>query len=83
MVMYETVDKLFAQTGYKPEEIDILIAVCSCFSPTPSLASMLVNHFKMRSDILSHNLAGMGCSAGVIAVDVAKHFLEVSLVLHF
>lgn len=58
-------------------QMDILINVCSCFSPTPSLASMIINHFKMRTDILSHNLAGMGCSAGVIAVDVAKHFLEV------
>ena len=51
--------------------------VCSCFAPTPSLASMVVNHFKMRTDVLSHNLAGMGCSSGVIAIDMARHYLQV------
>jgi predicted naringenin-chalcone synthase len=60
-------------------QIDILIVVCSCFAPTPSLASMVVNHFKMRTDVLSHNLAGMGCSSGVIAVDMARHYLQVGL----
>ena len=57
-------------------QVDILIVVCSCFAPTPSLASMLVNHFKMRTDVLSHNLAGMGCSGGVVALDMAKQFLQ-------
>ena len=56
--------------------MDILIVVCSCFAPTPSLASMIVNHFKMRTDVLSHNLAGMGCSGGVVALDMAKQFLQ-------
>jgi len=57
-------------------QVDILIVVCSCFAPTPSLASMIVNHFKMRTDVLSHNLAGMGCSGGVVALDMAKQFLQ-------
>ena len=60
-------------------QVDILIVVCSCFAPTPSLASMIVNHFKMRTDVLSHNLAGMGCSGGVVALDMAKQFLQVRL----
>ena len=60
-------------------QVDILIVVCSCFAPTPSLASMIVNHFKMRTDVLSHNLAGMGCSGGVVALDMAKQFLQVCL----
>lgn len=58
-------------------QVDILIAVCSCFAPTPSLASMVVNHFKMRTDVLSHNLAGMGCSSGVIGIDMARNYLQV------
>ena len=37
---------------------------------------MIVNHFKMRTDVLSHNLAGMGCSGGVVALDMAKQFLQ-------
>ncbi len=31
----------------------------------------------MRSDILNYNLSGMGCSAGVIAIDLAKDLLQV------
>ena len=59
--------------------MDILIVICSCFAPTPSLASMVVNHFKMRTDVLSHNLSGMGCSSGVIGIDMARHYLQVTL----
>lgn len=38
---------------------------------------MIINHFKMRSNIVSYNLAGMGCSAGVIAINMAKELLQV------
>ncbi len=37
---------------------------------------MVVNHFKMRGDIISYNLAGMGCSAGVIAIGLAERILR-------
>lgn len=33
---------------------------CSLFNPTPSLSAMIINHFKMRSDIDSFNLGGRG-----------------------
>ena len=75
-VLYETVHKLFKQAGVGAQDIDILIVVCSCFAPTPSLASMIVNHFKMRTDVLSHNLAGMGCSSGAVAIDMARNYLQ-------
>lgn len=58
-------------------QIDILVVNCSLFNPTPSLSAMIVNHFKMRSNIVSYNLGGMGCSAGVIAVGLAKEQLQV------
>ncbi len=38
---------------------------------------MIVNHFKMKSNIVSYNLSGMGCSAGVIAISLAKELLQV------
>nr|BBJ25283.1 3-ketoacyl-ACP synthase-2 [Coccomyxa sp. Obi] len=76
MVLFETVHKLLKTTGVDAQDIDILIVVCSCFAPTPSLASMVVNHFKMRTDVLSHNLSGMGCSSGVIGIDMARHYLQ-------
>lgn len=58
-------------------QIDILVVNCSLFNPTPSLSAMIVNHFKMRSNIVSYNLGGMGCSAGVIAVGLAREQLQV------
>jgi len=37
----------------------------------------MINKYKMRSDILNYNLSGMGCSAGVISIDLAKDLLQV------
>ena len=39
---------------------------------------MLVNKFKMRDDVLSFNLGGMGCSASVISVDLVRRLLRSS-----
>ena len=38
---------------------------------------MIVNHYKMRGNVKSFNLGGMGCSAGVIAIDLARDLLQV------
>ncbi|KAF8379932.1 hypothetical protein HHK36_027397 [Tetracentron sinense] len=76
LVMFGALDSLFNKTGVKPRDISILIVNCSLFNPTPSLSSMIVNHYKMRSDIKSFNLGGMGCSAGLISVDLAKDLLR-------
>lgn len=75
-VMFGALDSLFKKTGIKTEDISILIVNCSLFNPTPSLSSMIVNHYKLRPDIKSFNLGGMGCSAGLISVDLAKHLLK-------
>ncbi len=42
--------------GVHPKQIGILVVNCSLFNPTPSLAAMVINHFKMRSNIISYNL---------------------------
>ncbi|KIY93827.1 3-ketoacyl-CoA synthase 5 [Monoraphidium neglectum] len=62
--------------GIKPEQIDILISNCSIFCPTPSLASMLINKFKLRRDIEAYHLGGMGCSIGVVAVGLVRDMLK-------
>jgi 3-ketoacyl-CoA synthase len=76
MVLFTTVAELLRQTRTKAEDIDILIVNCSLFNPTPSLSSMIVNHFKMKSSIRTYNLSGMGCSAGLISIDLAKDLLQ-------
>lgn len=76
-VMYGAIDDLFAKTSVKPKDIGILIVNCSLFNPTPSLSAMVVNHYKLRGNITSYNLGGMGCSAGLISIDLAKDLLQV------
>ncbi|KAI3949346.1 hypothetical protein MKW98_023283 [Papaver atlanticum] len=76
-VMFGALDILFSTTSVKPKDIGILVVNCSLFNPTPSLSAMIVNKYKLRSNIKSFNLGGMGCSAGVISVDLAKDLLQV------
>ncbi|CAL4889292.1 unnamed protein product [Urochloa decumbens] len=75
-VMFGAVDEVLAKTGVNPKDIGVLVVNCSLFNPTPSLSAMVVNHYKLRGNVASYNLGGMGCSAGVIAVDLAKDLLQ-------
>ncbi|CAL8996794.1 unnamed protein product [Prunus brigantina] len=77
MVMFGALDQLFEKTSIKPKDIGILIVNCSLFNPTPSLSAMVINHYKLRGNIISYNLGGMGCSAGLISIDLAKDLLRV------
>lgn len=76
-VMFGAIDELLAKTGIKPKDIGILVVNCSLFNPTPSLSAMVVNHYKLRGNIVSYNLGGMGCSAGLLSIDLAKDLLQV------
>ncbi|GFZ08399.1 3-ketoacyl-CoA synthase 11 [Actinidia rufa] len=76
-VMFGAIDELLAKTSVKPKDIGILVVNCSLFNPTPSLSAMIVNHYKLRGNIVSYNLGGMGCSAGLISIDLAKDLLQV------
>ncbi|XP_076940535.1 3-ketoacyl-CoA synthase 4-like [Bidens hawaiensis] len=76
-VMFGALDNLFKSTNVNPKDVGILVVNCSLFNPTPSLSSMIVNKYKLWGNIRTFNLGGMGCSAGVIAVDLAKDMLQV------
>uniref|UniRef100_A0A7N0TG85 3-ketoacyl-CoA synthase n=1 Tax=Kalanchoe fedtschenkoi TaxID=63787 RepID=A0A7N0TG85_KALFE len=76
-VLFSTAADLFSKHDIKPECIDILICNCSLVAPVPSVASMVVNRFGLRADIKSFNLSGMGCSAGILSVNLAKNLLKV------
>jgi 3-ketoacyl-CoA synthase len=75
MVMFGSVQELLKSTGISARQIDVLVTNCSLFNPTPSLAAMVINHFGMRSDVDAFSLGGMGCSAGILAVDLARKLL--------
>ncbi|XP_010469044.1 PREDICTED: 3-ketoacyl-CoA synthase 2-like [Camelina sativa] len=76
-VMFGAIDAVLKKTGVKPKDIGILVVNCSLFNPTPSLSAMIVNKYKLRGNILSYSLGGMGCSAGIISIDLAKQLLQV------
>ncbi|KAK7390740.1 hypothetical protein VNO78_18787 [Psophocarpus tetragonolobus] len=75
-IMFDTLDGLFKKTGIRPSEVDILVVNVSLFSPAPSLSARIINRYKMRENIKSFNLAGMGCSASVVAIDVVQQLFQ-------
>lgn len=77
MALFGAMEEVMRSNGVRPHDIDILVVNSSVFCPTPSLSAMVVNHFKLRENIESFNLGGMGCSAGVLAVGLARDLLQV------
>ncbi|KAL8243209.1 hypothetical protein R6Q59_009467 [Mikania micrantha] len=73
--IFSAVDSLLSKTNISPEEIDVVIVTCGGFSPSPSLSSLIVNHYNMKPDVKTYNLSGMGCSSGVLTVDLARRIL--------
>ncbi|XP_057535032.1 3-ketoacyl-CoA synthase 12-like [Amaranthus tricolor] len=70
------VENLLAKSDISPQDIDVLVVNVSLFSPSPSLASRIVNHYKMRDDIKVYNLSGMGCSASMISINVVQNIFR-------
>lgn len=80
MLLFATMDDLFAKTKLPPSHVDVLIVTSSAFNPSPSMSSIIVNKFNLRDDVKTYNLSGMGCSSGGIAVDMARNILQSSRV---
>ncbi|MED6205885.1 3-ketoacyl-CoA synthase 2 [Stylosanthes scabra] len=76
-VIIGAIDEVLMKTKVKAEEIGIIITNCSLLNTTPSLSAMVVNHYRLRHNIVSYNLSGMGCSAGLVAIDLANRLLQV------
>ena len=74
-LFFPTLDDLFAKTGVPPSRVGALVVNCSGFCPAPSLAAIIANRYRMRADVRTFNLSGMGCAAGVAGVDVARRLL--------
>ncbi|CAN0857276.1 3-ketoacyl-CoA synthase 2 [Linum grandiflorum] len=75
--MFGAIDDLLEKSGVSVREIGVLVVNSSLFNPTPSLSAVIVNRYKLRGNLLSYNLGGMGCSAGLISVDLARDLLQV------
>lgn len=75
-VLCDIVQQALQKANVDPKEIDVLVINCSLFSPTPSLCALVVSKFGMRSDVATYNLSGMGCSASLLAIDLAKQLLQ-------
>ena len=80
-VIFTIVKDALEKAAVNPRDIDVLVINCSLFSPTPSLCAMVLNHFGMRSDVVTYNLSGMGCSAGLVSVDSSGRNLKKALVV--
>ncbi|WCJ18297.1 3-ketoacyl-CoA synthase 7 [Euphorbia peplus] len=76
-VVFTVVKDLLSKHKVNPKSIDILISNCSLYCPTPSITAMIINKFGFRSNIKSISLSGMGCSAGLLSVSLAKELLKV------
>jgi 3-ketoacyl-CoA synthase len=74
-VIFDIVEQALQKAKVHPKEIDILVINCSLFSPTPSLCAMVASKFGLRPDCATYNLSGMGCSASLISIDLAKRLL--------
>lgn len=73
---FGAVQDLLNKTGIQPRQIGCVIVNSSLFNPTPSLSACIMNHFKMGSKTINYNLGGMGCSASLVAIDLAKQVLQ-------
>ncbi|CAI0439351.1 unnamed protein product [Linum tenue] len=76
-VAFQVVKDLLSKHRINPKGIDILISNCSIFCPTPSITSMIINRFGLRSNVKSISLSGMGCSAGLISISMIKELFQV------
>ncbi|KAK6136316.1 hypothetical protein DH2020_029937 [Rehmannia glutinosa] len=72
----DTLDRLFRKTGVSPREIDVLVVNVALLSSAPSLTSKIINYYKMRDDVKSFNLTGMGCSGSLISINLVQNIFK-------
>jgi predicted naringenin-chalcone synthase len=69
-------EQVLVRTGIKARDVDFLIVNCSLFCPTPSLCAIIATRFSLKATTRTYNLGGMGCSASLISIDLAKQLLQ-------
>ncbi|WZZ06007.1 hypothetical protein YC2023_091928 [Brassica napus] len=76
-ILFTVVQDLFSKHKIDPKSIDILVSNCSLFCPSPSITSIIINRFGMRSNVKSFSLSGMGCSAGLLSINLVKDLMKI------
>ncbi|KAL6275956.1 hypothetical protein ACE6H2_019557 [Prunus campanulata] len=73
---HDSIQKLLDRSGISPSQLDVLVVNVSMFASVPSLASRIINRYKMRENIKVFNLSGMGCSASLISTDIVRNIFK-------
>ncbi|MCE0482381.1 hypothetical protein HAX54_041081 [Datura stramonium] len=77
MAVFGAIDELLLKTRVQCEDIGILVCVCCAYNIMPSLSSVIVKRYKLKDDIRTYNVTGMGCSAGLVALGLVHNLLKV------
>lgn len=72
----DSIEKLLKRSGVSPSEIDVLVVNVSMLTTIPSLSSRIINKYKLREDVKSYNLTGMGCSANPISINIVENIFK-------
>ncbi|WIA41915.1 hypothetical protein OEZ86_009230 [Tetradesmus obliquus] len=76
LVYGQVIAEVLRKTGLQATDIDILITNTSIYCPTPSIASMVINMFKLREDVQAYHMGGMGCAFGVVGLNLVRDMLK-------
>ncbi|KAK6935937.1 FAE1/Type III polyketide synthase-like protein [Dillenia turbinata] len=72
----DSIGKLLSRSRVSASEVDVLVVNVSMLACVPSLTSRIVNRYKMRHDVRTFNLSGMGCSASLISIDAVQSIFK-------
>ncbi|XP_047968867.1 3-ketoacyl-CoA synthase 3-like [Salvia hispanica] len=72
----DSIPALLRRSAVPPSAIDLLVVNISMLSSAPSPAARIINLYKLRDDVKVYNLAGMGCSASTIAINIVENVFK-------
>lgn len=73
------VDNTLQKSNIKAEEIDFLVTTSCTGLMSPSINSFIINHFKMRNDVIQIPIAQTGCSGGTYGLIYIDQLLKSKL----
>lgn len=70
-LLAEAGEKALAEAGIEPQEIDMVVTICSTGIATPSLDARLIGRLGLRNDVQRLPVFGLGCAGGVLGLSRA------------